>query len=310
MNNNIQNSRPAPALIIISIVCALSVLSLFWFLGTNHSIAFIAAFKTPIVFFGRVVDQHDNAVPDADVKYYANDHPWKNSSLHRLKTDSAGYFSIERAVGISLGVEVSKPGYLVLPPSDSKITSSGVFEYGVGTTHFVPDRANPVIFRLHKSGITEALVKTGERDFRMVPDGTPLAISVDGQGAHQVVLRCWSNEVQQTVSQRQYDWSLEVSVPDGGLLERKDAFDFQAPQDGYTPSDKVDMPSSLGDQWRSFTDRSYFIRFADGTFARAKLQMHPGGDRFVVWESFYNPKAGSPILEPNPVDQLTPRASP
>ncbi len=258
--------------------------------------AFNAAFKTPIIFFGRVIDQHNNPVPDADVKCYPNDRAWTSSSQYQRKSDSAGYFSIDGVVGSSLGVEVSKPGYLVFPWSDSRVTSSGLFKYAAGTGRHVPDRDNPVIFRLHKIGVTEPLVKIGEKNFRITRDGSPLSIAVDEQGAHQVVLRCWNQELQRPAGQRQYDWRLEVSVPNGGLQVRKDAFDFEAPQDGYAASDTVDMPASLGNQWRSFAERSYFIRFADGTFARAKMEMHPGGDHFVAWESFYNPKAGSPNL--------------
>ena len=164
-----------------------------------------------------------------------------------------------------------------------------------------------MIFRLHKVGATEPLVKIEEKNFRMARDGIPLSIAVDEQGAHQVVLRCWNQELQRPVGQRQYDWKLEVSVPNGGLLARKDAFDFEAPQDGYAPSETIDMPVSLGSQWRSSVERSYFIRFADGNFARAKLEMHPGGDHFVVWESFYNPKAGSPNLESPAANQASTR---
>ena len=86
-------------------------------------------------------------------------------------------------------------------------------------------------------------------------------------------------------------------MPKGGLLKREDAFAFEAPQEGYAASNTNDMPASLGNQWRSFAERSYFIKFDDGTFARANLEMHAAGDHFVVWESFFNPKPGSRNLE-------------
>jgi len=96
---------------------------------------------------------------------------------------------------------------------------------------------------------------------------------------------------------RQYDWRLEITVPNGGLVARKDDFEFEAPEGGYLPSDSVDMAATLGNQWRSSAERSYFVRFDDETFGRVELEMQAGGDHFVVWKSFLNPKAGSRNLE-------------
>ena len=259
--------------------------------------AFRAAFKTPIVFYGRVMDQHDNPVAEATVIYYISDHPERNSSQYQGITDGDGFFSISEVTGISLAVQVSKNGYLKLPPNNPRVTSSGMFDYAAGTNRHLPDRNSPVIFRLHKVGPAEQLVRVGEKNFRIARDGSPLTISVDEQGSHQLVLRCWNQELQRLASQRQYDWRLEITVPNGGLVTRKDAFDFEAPEALYMPSDTVEMPASLANQWRSFAERSYFIRFGDGTFARVNLRMRAGGDHFVVWESFYNPKLGSPNLE-------------
>ena len=267
---------------------------------------FIMAFKTPIRFYGKVIDQHGVPIPAADVRMAAVDKPWGRPSVYERKTDNDGLFSIEGIAGLDLSVEVTKPGFRVFSAADNRVTSSGIFNYGLAHPH-QPDKAAPILFVLHKPGTIEPLVKIGEKNLRMARDGTPLSIAVDEQGVHQVVLRCWNQELQRPAGQRQYDWKLEVSVPNGGLLARKDAFAFEAPQDGYAPSDTIDMPASLGNQWRSFAERSYFIRFGDGTFARTKLEMHPGGDHFVAWESFYNPKAGSPNLESPAADQSAPR---
>jgi hypothetical protein len=277
----------------------------------SQAASYEAAFRTPIKFYGKVIDQHGDPIPAADVRMAAVDKPWKRPSVYARKTDGNGLFSIEGIVGLDLSVEVSRPGYRIVPRSEGKPSSTGLFEYSVSEVsvrgpHW-PDKDAPTIFILHKIGVVEPLVKLGEKNFRMARDGTPLTITVDEQGAHQVVLRCWNQELQRPAGQRQYDWKLEVSVPNGGLLARKDAFAFEAPQEGYAPSDTIEMPASLGNQWRSFAERSYFIRFGDGTFARTKLEMHPGGDHFVAWESFFNPKAGSPNLESPAADQSTAR---
>lgn len=266
--------------------------------------AFAMAFKTPITFYGRVIDQHRDPVSAANVRMAAVDTPWERPSIYERKTDDNGLFSIEGIAGLDLSVEVSKPGYRTIPRSEGKPSSSGLFEYSVSEVSVRgahrPDKDAPTTFMLHKPGTIEPLVKVGEKNFRMARDGSPLSIAVDEQGAHQVILRCWNQELQRPAGQRQYDWRLEISVPNGGLLERKDAFAFEAPEGGYLPSDTVEMPASLGNQWRSFAERSYFIRFGDGTVARANLRMRAGGDHFVVWESCFNPKTGSRNLESAP----------
>lgn len=184
---------------------------------------------------------------------------------------------------------MSKPGYRIIPPVSGKGASSELFEYGLSSrTRHQPSKERPTIFILHKVGVVEPLVKVGEKDYRIARDGSPLSISLDLYGGHQVVLRCWNKGLLRTTPKREYDWSLEIRVPTGGLIPREDTFGFQAPAEGYTPSDTVTMAASLGIQWRSFVERSYFVRFDDGTFARAKLEMHAAGDHFVVWESFLN----------------------
>lgn len=261
--------------------------------------AFMEVFGTPIEFFGQVIDQHGNPIPNTTVKMLANDKALgTRSSEYERTTDSDGRFSLRGAKGITLGVSVSKAGYRVFSPVYGNVTSSGVFEYGLSSRKpHQSSKDDPTVFTLYAVGILEPLVKVGERNFRIARDGTPLSISLDGQGGHPVVLRCWNQVLNRSIGQRLYDWRLEITVPGGGLTIRNDEFAFEAPVEGYMPIDTVDMPISLGDKWRDFAQRSYFIRYEDETFARVNLRMRPGGDHFVVWESYYNPKVGSRNLE-------------
>jgi hypothetical protein len=261
----------------------------------------IAAMNAPIDFYGRVLDQHGNPVPDADVKLFANDNWGERSSQYARKTDEDGRFFLEGAKGLALGVEVSKPGFRVVPWSAGKPSSTGTFEYGLSSRGpHQSSRDAPTIFVLYKPGPIEPLIKMGEKNFRIARDGSPLSISTDKQDGHQVILRCWNQDRQRPAGQRRYDWRLEISVPKGGLVARKDAFAFEAPESGYLASDTVEMPALLQDQWRSFAERYYFIRFDDGTFARVNLRMRAGGDHFVVWESHWNPSPNSRNLESDP----------
>lgn len=256
-------------------------------------------YRTPINFYGRVLDQHGLPVPAANVNISAND-KWNGPSSEYFRTtDAQGLFSITGIHGLTLVVRVTKSAYREIPRPYGKVTSSGLFEYGLSSKGpYRSSKEQPTIFTLHKIGNLEPLVKIAERNFRMARDGIPLFISLDGKEGHQVVLRCWNKELERPEGQRVYDWRLEISVPTGGLLLRKDNFAFNAPQYGYMPSDSIEMSASLPQgEWRGSAERSYFFQFADGTYACAKLEMQAGGDHFVVWESYFNPKPDSTNLE-------------
>ena len=108
---------------------------------------FIKDFATPITFYGKVIDQHGMPVPNADIKFRANDNPYGGKgSEYQRQTDSNGLFSISGIRGLTLGVEVSKTGYYGVPPAGAKPASSGVFEYGLGSTPFNSRKDAPVVF--------------------------------------------------------------------------------------------------------------------------------------------------------------------
>lgn len=260
---------------------------------------FNEAFGTPIAFYGRVVDQFGDVVPDAKIVFSANDKEVGSNSKYYTKTDANGLFAINGIAGITLWVDVSKVGYRKIPKGDAKIPSAGFFQYyDVGGGVHVPHKNSPVMFQLQKVGTTEALVKIEKKNLRISRNGIPLSISLDQNGGHWVVLRCWNKEIEAQVGQYQYDWRFEITVPDGGILIRKDMYEFQVPEKNFVSGDVVEMQAALPkDHWRSFLKRSYYMRFADGTYARANLEVQAGGDHFVVWESLYNPKPGSRNLE-------------
>ena len=267
---------------------------------------FTAAFLTPISFYGKVVDQYGLPVSEANVKLSSNDKPLGgNPSEYSRNTDANGLFSISGIVGLTLAVEVSKPGYRVMPPVDNKTASSGIFEYGLSSAKgpYQANRNAPTIFTLHKYGQLVALKKVGEKNFKVARDGTPLSIFLDNN--HQIVIRCINTELNRPAGQREYDWRLEINVLNGGLIIRKDSFVFEAPESGYQSGEIINMPTSLPiGQWRDSVQRSYFIQFNDNTFARVNLDMQAGGDHFVVWESFLNPTPGSRNLEFDPAKVL------
>ncbi|MFL6589724.1 MAG: carboxypeptidase-like regulatory domain-containing protein [Chthoniobacterales bacterium] len=262
---------------------------------------FVSAFNTPVSFFGRVLDQNDLPVPQANVKIAANDKAFGGRpSEYFVKSDDKGFFSVEGIRGVTLSVEVTKPEYRVIPPTDGAVTSSGVFDYGLPASRTLhqPRRETPVTFRLYRPGVFEALEKTPRKNIRLAKDGTPRNIALDSVARHQVIVSCSTSDSAPARRDNQYDWRLKIVVPDGGLVAATDSYIAEAPPIGYRNEDVINEPASLPrDKWSDQVQRSYFIRFNDDVYARVAFVMHAHGDHFITWESILNPKAGSRNLE-------------
>lgn len=260
-------------------------------------------FDTPIAFYGRVVDQNGDPVPDAEVGYTAADAFNASGSQYTGKSDAAGYFYIAGIKGGGLLVGVGKEGYY---PIVGK--SSQNFGYGMGadsTRRPPPTKDNPAIFVLHKMGKAEPLIYVGKRRYKPSKDGQPLDVNLEtgkvvlsGQG--DIRFERWAND--QAKNQRgHFDWRLRITVPGGGLVERKGEFDFEAPEGGYKESVEINMPATLGDQWSYTVNTSYFVRLRDGRYARFDAMVQAGHDSSaLVVDAFLNPTPGSRNLEHDP----------
>jgi hypothetical protein len=262
--------------------------------------------RTPIEFYGKVVDENANPVAGADVHFGWTDLSPQGSSEKRTASDVNGLFSLRDAVGKHLNVQVSKPGYYAYQPFGAS------FFYAGENHNFVPNTGSPVVFRLKKKGVAEPLVHIqgpmgGASGFRIAKDGTPLEISlVTGKavalGQGDLRVECLTDD-QGKLSGQKYDWKCRISVPNGGLVESTDDLDFQAPLDGYRTSDSINMAVALQNDWSSHARRTYFLKLSNGNYARMSFEMVAGGDHFFQLESFLNP-SGSRNLEFDPARQI------
>ncbi len=172
-----------------------------------------------------------------------------------------------------------------------------------------------VVFRLRTKGAGEPLIHLqsplgGGKGFRIARDGTPVEISLSsgkivpaGQGDFRA--ECWTDDQDKQPGQK-YDWKCRLTVASGGLIQYTDAFPFQAPSDGYKLSDEINMPANLSSDWSRQFKANYFLKLANGNYARISFEMVAAGDHFFKVESFLNP-SGSPNLEfdPNNVIQTS-----
>jgi hypothetical protein len=150
---------------------------------------------TPITFYGKVIDQTGDPVPDATVNYNALDKFNAPGSQYQGKSDADGNFSISGIVGAALSVGVRKEGYYMI---DGK--SANTFAYGVGpdsARREPPTKDNPAIFVLQKMGVTEPLIYISSRTYQIPRNGTPVEVNLttgrmSGQGHLRV--EAWTED--------------------------------------------------------------------------------------------------------------------
>ena len=187
--------------------------------------------KTPIEFYGRVVDESNSIVSGAQVDFSCNDLSTSGTSSYHAQSDENGMFSIKGISGKLLVVNVSKANYYSYMPYGNS------FYYAGQNQNFVPDAGNPVVFQLHTKGLGENLIHI-HKSFHVPKDGTPILIdlatgSTVAASQDAIKIQCWTHD-NKKISGWKFDWKCLVSVPGGGLQTNTDAFPFLAPADGYS----------------------------------------------------------------------------
>ncbi len=252
--------------------------------------------RTPIEFYGRVVDESNSVIADAQVDFECNDLSPSGTSPYHTKSDSNGSFSIKDIKGKLLGVNVSKEGYYAYD------SYGQFFNYAGENQNFVPDAGNPVVFRLRKKGKGELLMITDYPGFAHIAqlkhDGTPVELDLLKSvqvpaGSGQLKLELWRDFSDR--SAKVFDWKLQISVPNGGLVQTEEQFAFEAPENGYQPSIVMDM-STNNPNWQGTVKSKYYLQLPDGKYGRIDFDFLPYNGVFTI-KSWINP-SGSRNLEP------------
>jgi len=152
--------------------------------------------KQPVNFYGRVVDENNVAVADANIHFKLNDLSQKGTSDWDLTSDSNGGFSLTNKKGKYLYVTVGKQGYY---SSDNSVGSG--FEYANPANGlFTPDAGNPVVFHLRKKGVGADLITSQygmSTDFPIhIPhDGKPIMVDFLQQALAVLLLSVYEHKV-------------------------------------------------------------------------------------------------------------------
>ena len=269
---------------------------------------------TPIHLYGRVVDADGNPVPAAQVT--ASCCQMFNPTIEAdTSSDENGNFSVS---GFGIGVEasVSKAGYYTLAESHGNFetwppSSKATWPAGAGDYRHC-SFSNPILFKLRKMGVCEPLIEHGGEfgtSIRITGDGAPISMDLTEGRAYQITnedvrVQAWiQDQGMRPGNYRNFDWRFKVSVPGGGLQPRTGEFDFQAPLDGYEPSDEI-VFSASDPKWMSSATREYFLKLTSGKYARIKLTVGVGGNDGFDITSYLNPEPGHRNLEYDPAIRI------
>jgi hypothetical protein len=257
----------------------------------------LALWQAPIEFYGKVVDENNNAVAGAKVDFHWVEIPAEDGNrTTNTESDTEGLFSLHGQLGPHLSVSVSKEGYYA-----SHNWQRG-FNYSLGPEIITPDPRNPIVFSLRKKGTPEPLLKTDFPGFSRISqlkhDGTPVGLDLlKGQtvsaGSGQLKLEFWRDI--SNIKANTFNWKCQLTVPGGGLVETPEEFAFQAPESGYQTSIAIDMPAT-NQSWKGEIRSKYYIQLPDGKFGQIDFYLLPYNGVFTV-QSAINP-SGSRNLEP------------
>lgn len=263
--------------------------------------------RTPIEFYGKVVDQNNQPVAGAEVEI-----EWVGTSElyggdgfghKKLTSDAKGLFVIKGIEGKRLGVLVSKEGY-----QRRKSWNNDHFEYaGFWEPEFIePDPNNPVVFNLVKKHEAEL---TYHLDSRVIVKAPTLEAHLDllskpVQKSAPSDLFVRVTRPPDASDQQPFDWKIEIEGRNGSeLAESEEEFMTLAPAEGYKARLVCEYKAMRSNHWPRIR---FYVRNAPRNFYAA-VEMEaaafypydgqPGAALFLI--ATINPN-NSPNLEYDP----------
>ncbi|GAB1261061.1 hypothetical protein [Aurantivibrio plasticivorans] len=217
-----------------------------------------------IEFHGKVMDQNGLPVANAVIEFEAaSSYLTQSSGVSRVLSDNDGTFVTEGALGNkSLSIRsISKPGY-VFEFGGSNINRFDHFQRfndSVVWKRFTQD--NPYVFTLWKLGEPIKNAKDGpETAYAFIPDGRPYTFDLIDGGKDIFKRGIKEGQLRANFVRSEEGWTLELVVPEGGLVEAGDIYLLEAPEEGYVQSVMVSLPKDQG----AWLDKSFFVKLNGG----------------------------------------------
>lgn len=189
--------------------------------------------KTPINFYGKVIDQNNEPVAGVAIKFVWNDISPKGSSYAETTSDAGGLFSLIDKEGKGVSVSVSKKGYHIGNAASGSFEYAAFFEWN----YHEPDENSPVIFRLVKKVDAEPLVVGSAFNTLSYEQGTYYydlqrgvlsRESPVGDGLKFTITRS------QAAQGQPFDWTWTVDGVNAMVRATTDEFPQSAPTEAYS----------------------------------------------------------------------------
>jgi hypothetical protein len=218
-----------------------------------------------VAFYGQVVDQNSNGVPNATVDLHVQEEhiqpfpepPTGTNMFLQRQTGADGRFEVSGLIGHSVIIDgYAKEGY------EPDFIKNCYGEYAAQSGSFT----EPILFRLWSTNFHQALI-SGDKSFHVVPDGRHYAIDLlkgtiaEGDEGDLVA---WFKRPEPVTWGQSYDWSCELAVRAGGLSESESWPMSIAPEAGYTNVFACQGNANAHRQGVGFGGKRFYVKLHDG----------------------------------------------
>lgn len=264
-------------------------------------------YKSPVNFWGKVVDEYGRPISGATVRVILYDDPTAGYSDRKdttFETTSGpnGNFSILGKFAAGISVEAILSGYRpYYDPKTREERSSVRVYYFSKPAHpqIASTQTEPTVLILQKKKPPSNLIHIERTRQAISGKGDSLNIRLEKKGSIiDMKLRCFSS-APQPFNYEKYDWEAEVEIKDGGIQEVKDIRSQVAPESGYQQVFKLKMPADAPRWLRSSrANRLYFwIKLDGGGYAKAQIRFVTGRKHLVYTQAWINTDGNDFVIE-------------
>ena len=254
--------------------------------------------KTPIRFLGRVVDEKNSPVTNANIHFQWTDLSARGISEADTISDANGLFSLDNVQGKRLLVRVKKEGFY---PSGAENRLSFEFADPREEIYHYGATREPLTFRLHRKGEGQKMVVRSAEVISNENQKSSITIAALEGPIGELQIKTEKPVPAKPMSPH-YDWNVELKLPGGGFVETTEEFGFEAPEVGYSPVFRQEMPAAANN-WNVAIEKTlYFVCGEPKKYGRLTFRTS-ANSRYVFVDYVINP-SGSRNLEYDPAKAI------
>jgi hypothetical protein len=236
--------------------------------------------KMPIEFYGVVVDQYSNRVANATVllSWAAT---W-DSEKKTIQSDANGQFSVKGIRGRLLTPSVRKDGYRGGEKSRQTFNYSDFADSDI----YIPDAANPVVFRLWKYENPEPMFLLTKYNVVLPVDDRVVWMDIENGAQIAETGQIGFSVLRENPTNLTAGFAITIQAAEKGgvkCTEPDDELMFLAPENGYQPYIRIEQKAGM-ECWGVKKQR-FYLRTPSGKYAAISITVG----------QYNNPKRGSDL---------------